>query len=148
MAAFNIDGRDYPVPSVFQLTMGEAQVLYEYSGYTLEEFVPPAPGEPDTDRARMVGNPAFKRAMVHIAYQRGNPDMARDDVAKAVDGMQMWDMILDMLTDDADPTVASQNEQPSSSGPGSTPTTPSSGRHSDTSSDEQVASLVRTGTTG
>jgi hypothetical protein len=149
MAGIEIDGREYPVPSVFQLTMGEAQVLYDYSGYTVEDFVPPVPGDPDEERMARVKNPAFKRAMVHVAYQRGNPDAAHAEVAKVVDGLEMWGAILDMLVDnDADPTSVSQNK-PENSQPSETSSTDgSSGRRSSTKSGEQAVTLVPTGTTG
>lgn len=131
MAGFEIDGRDYPIPSVFQLTMGEAQVLFDYSGYTLEDFVPPIPGEPEDKRIAQMRNPAFKRAMVHIAYQRGNPGVSRDEIGRLVDGVQMLDMTAAMYgTDEPDPTPVSPNEQPTSSENGRQLTNGSSGRPS------------------
>lgn len=74
--------------------------------------------------------------------------MSRDEVTKAVDGMQMWDMILGMLVDDADPTPVSQNKSENSNG-NETPSTPeSSGRHSLTESGTPGETLVPTGATG
>lgn len=149
MAAFEIDGREYQIPPVFDLTMGEAQVLYDYSGYALEDFVPPIPGEED-DRMAKLRNPAFKRAMVHIAYQRGNPELARPEVAALVDGFDMYEMVAAMYAtdDDADPTLASQNEPPSSSG-NVTPLTPeNTGRYSPANSGLPDGIRAFTGTTG
>jgi hypothetical protein len=148
MAAFDIDGREYPIPSVFQLTMGEAQTLFDYSGYTLEDFVPPLPGVED-DRVRMLRDPAFKRAMVHIAYQRGNPDTTRDEVAALVDAVQMFDMVVAMYSDeDADPTPVSRKQQSPPSEPETPSSTRDSGRPSEHSSDAQDGSLAPTGTIG
>jgi hypothetical protein len=148
MAAFDIDGREYPIPSVFQLTMGEAQVLFDYCGYTLEDFVPPLPDVED-DRVRMLRDPAFKRAMVHIAYQRGNPETARDEVASLVDGVQMFDMVAAMYSDeDADPTPVSQKQQPTPSEPETLSSTRGSGRRSRSSSAEPATTPAPTGTIG
>lgn len=149
MAAFEIDGREYPIPSVFGLTMGEAQTLYDYSGYALEDFVPPAPGEPDDKRMQQVRNPAFKRAMVHIAYQRGNPDVTRDAVASLVDGVQMFDMVAAMYqADDADPTPVSPNGPQTSSDADGPSTNESGGRLSSITAAPQDVIPVATGTTG
>lgn len=149
MAVFEIDGRDYPVPSVFQLTMGEAQVLFDYSGYTLEDFVPPVPGESDDKRLRQVRDPAFKRAMVHIAYRRGNPE-AQDGVVRAlVDGVQMLDVTAAMFGDDEpDPTVVSPTAQPSSSGTEGPSTSASFGRPSPVPADLPDAIPAPIGATG
>lgn len=148
MAAFEIDGRDYPVPSVFTMTMGEAQVLYDYSGYTLEDFVPPLPDEPDTRIAKLK-DPAFKRAMVHIAFQRGNPDTSPDEVRQLVDGVQMMDMTVAMFGDEnEDPTPGSQKQPEPKSSPYDLSSTEGSGSRSDSTSDEPAVTLVPTGTTG
>ena len=92
MAAFEIDGREYDVPSVFDMTMGEAQILYDYSGYVLEDFVPAHPSLTQHDRKKHEGervakmrNPSFKKAMVHIAFQRGNPAETHDAISELVE---------------------------------------------------------------
>ena len=149
MAAFEIDGREYPIPSVFELTMGEAQTLYDYCGYTLEDFVPPKPGEPDEKRIAQVRDPAFKRAMVHVAYQRGNPDMPKDEVGRLIDGVQMLDMVAAMYeADDEDPSQVSQNAPPSSSGASGPLTNGSSGRPSPNGSGLPDVTRAPTGATG
>ncbi len=149
MAAFEIDGRDYPIPSVFQLTMGEAQTLYDYSGYTLEDFVPPLPDQPDDKRIEQLRNPAFKRAMVHIAYQRGNPDTPKDEVGRLVDGVQMFDMVAAMYGDeDTDPTPDSPNQPSDKSEPTDTTNGQGSGSPSTISSGQQDETPSIIGTTG
>lgn len=71
-----IDGRLYEMPDVSTFTLDECQVLYDYSGLTLEDFVP-LDGETDDDHlARietMMRNPGWRRTILHVAYQRGNP---------------------------------------------------------------------------
>lgn len=150
MAGYDIDGRDYPVPSVFELTMGEAQVLYDYCGYVLEDFVPPLPDEDDSDRIKRFRDPAFKRAMVHIAYQRGNLETTRDEVAALVDNLQMVDMVIAMYAGDEDenPTPVSQNEPPNRNGTDERTNSRDSGRHSPPNSAPQDVTPSPIGTTG
>lgn len=64
---FLIDGKHYPVPSIDTFTLDEAQWLYEYSGLTLEDFFT------EDDASRNGRNPGLIRALMHVAYQRGNP---------------------------------------------------------------------------
>jgi hypothetical protein len=76
---FMIDGTLYEVPGLDTLTMDEAQVLYDYSGLTLEDFIPEDPARPDEqsdDLRAKLKNPGFLRALMHIAYQRGNPSLS------------------------------------------------------------------------
>jgi hypothetical protein len=74
---FNIDGTVYEVPMIDSLTTDEAQVLYDYSRLTLDDFVPPKDetAEEKHDREEILRNPGFLRALMHIAYQRAHPQM-------------------------------------------------------------------------
>lgn len=69
---FMIDGREYEIPTIDTFTLDEAQILYDYAGLTLEDFM-------TDETADVVGvdaklkNPGFIRALLHVAYQRGNP---------------------------------------------------------------------------
>lgn len=74
---FMISGRLYPVPDMGTFTMDEAQILYDYSGLGLEDFAAPEDEDPEEtrERRRRLRNPGFLRALMHIAYQRGNPDI-------------------------------------------------------------------------
>ena len=147
MAGFEIDGRDYPVPTVFQLTMGEAQVLYDYSGYTLEDFIPPMPDEEDTRLSRLK-DPSFKRAMVHIAYQRGNPELEAGAIRAVVDQAPMWETTLSMLVEDEeDPTPDSQRQPEPKNSPSEPSSTEDSGSPSTITSEQRAVRLLRTGTT-
>lgn len=72
---FDIDGTLYEVPSLDSFDLDELQVLYDYCGLTIEDFVTP-PDENDDDaraRERQFKNPGLIRALMHVAYQRGNP---------------------------------------------------------------------------
>lgn len=76
-SGFAIGGRTYPVPDMGTFTMDEAQTLWDYSGLGLEDFsVPEDEGEEEREvRLRRYRNPGFLRALMHIAYQRGNPEV-------------------------------------------------------------------------
>lgn len=75
---FLIDGRHYPVPSIDTFTLDEAQVLYEYSGLAIEDFLT------EDDSQRNGKNPGLVRALMHVAYQRGNPRLAYGKVRELV----------------------------------------------------------------
>jgi len=72
---FMIDGALYEVPSLDTFTMDEAQVLYDYSGLTIEDFAV-LEDEDENEQVDRLKNPGFMRALMHIAYQRGNEKLA------------------------------------------------------------------------
>lgn len=72
---FMIDGALYEVPSLDTFTMDEAQVLYDYSGLTIEDFAA-LEDEDENEQVDRLKNPGFMRALMHIAYQRGNEKLA------------------------------------------------------------------------
>jgi len=71
---FRIDGVVYDVPTLDSFTMDEAEILYKCSGLSLEDF---AVDEDDPEQAEQFSknlrNPGFIRAMMTVAYIRGNP---------------------------------------------------------------------------
>ena len=71
---FMIDGTLYEVPDLGSFTMDEIQVLYDYSSLTLEDFIEGENETADEAEARelKLRNPGFMRALMHVAYQRGN----------------------------------------------------------------------------
>jgi hypothetical protein len=92
-SGFEIDGERYPVPSFDTLTLDEAQVLYDFSGLAIEDFVSPDPDATEEEKQahekailERVKNPAFKSALAAIAYMRGHPEVdakrAREIVGK------------------------------------------------------------------
>ena len=71
---FVIDATDYPVPSLDSLDTDEGQLLYDLSGLGVEDFVfADDDGEAAAELERKLRNPGFIRALMQIAYQRGNP---------------------------------------------------------------------------
>jgi hypothetical protein len=134
-ASFVIDGTDYPIPTLDTFTMDEAQVLYDYAGCVLEDFAPAHPEWPAEEREAYereqlakVRNPAFKRALVHVAYQRGNPDLSRARVNETVGSVNVLEVTLALLQeDDAGPpelTELTSRSEPSRQPPSDTPSNP------------------------
>lgn len=138
---FIIDGTRYEVPTLDTFTMDEAQVLYDYSGLGIEDFVPiaepPAPpdnADQDAKAAydellaardgelealnRKLRNPGFLRALVHVAYQRGNPKFTPQRVREAVgasDHTQNWVAFIEEgLGDETVPPALTTEQTPSS----------------------------------
>ncbi len=158
---FMIDGTMYEVPDMGTFTMDEAQTLYDYSGLGLEDFASPE-DETDDDmkeRERKLRNPGFLRALMHIAYQRGNPQ-ERSARVKALIGAANIISALENLAgdepeaeDDGLPPVSTiEPEQSSLSGSiendGSRrPSTGPSGLSSSNGSDEQVEQPIPIGGT-
>lgn len=74
---FRIDGLVYDVPTLDSFNMDEAEILYKTSGLALEDF---AVDEDDPEASarfqRNLRNPGFIRAMMTVAYIRGNPGMS------------------------------------------------------------------------
>lgn len=148
---FMIDGKLYETPAFDTFTMDEAQVLYDYCGLTLEDFVPE---EDQTDeeseelRAKMK-NPGFLRALMHIAYQRENPRMSHGKVKQLVGSASLFSSLEHLgdgeQEDDAGPP-ASTTEQENRSSTSSVGSSESSGNDSARSSDGQVVQLAPTTT--
>jgi hypothetical protein len=69
---FVIDGTEYPIPELDDFTMGEALVLYDYTGLSIDQV--------DEDAPRM----PLVAAFMHIAYQRGHPDASDAKVKRLV----------------------------------------------------------------
>jgi len=122
--AFRIEGRDYVMPQQDTLTMDEAIVIYEYSNLTLDQL------------AEQPGHPKVMKALLHIAYARGNPDVPSDEVGEIVGSCVLIDVFGAALEDDA---VVPPAEASSSSDESSSESPPSSGDDSSASSDTSQA---------
>lgn len=154
---FEINDVRYPIPTLDTFTMDEAQTLYDYCGLSLEDFAPLHPAATDDereehDRAQLarVRNPGFKRALLHVSYQRGNPDMSAGRVRETVGAVNALGATVSLLGGDEseDPPGDSQTE-PSPQPRSSEPTRRSdSGSPSPSGSDERDGSPAATGTTG
>ena len=85
---FLIEGKLYPVPTMDSLTMAERRVMYDLSGITQEDFVREEDeSDEDLDARvnRLTRHPGFMEALMHVAYQRGNPNLRRDKVQFVID---------------------------------------------------------------
>lgn len=122
---FDIDGVIYPIPELASLDMDEAQVLYDYSGLAIDDFVPPADDAEEDDREaylRKIKNPGLIRAYLHIAYQRGNPKAKPSivrDVVKNANMVQTYTAFIAAGEEEAESgdevPPASTSEQPGQS---------------------------------
>lgn len=106
-SGFDIDGTVYEVPTFDSFTLDEAQVLYDYSGLAIEDFVSADPDASEEEQeAHEQGiidkakNPAFKRALLHIALQRGNPEMKAARVKEIVGKAKLLDVALGLADEE------------------------------------------------
>lgn len=80
---FLIEGTVYEVPTLDSLTTDEEQVMYDRCGVVQEDFLP-LEGETEEDNDQRIAGvmraPGFMVALMHIAYQRGNPTVKEDQV--------------------------------------------------------------------
>ena len=93
-SGFVIDGMTYPIPPLDSFDMDEGQILYDLASLSIEDFAP-VPDDADDEvkiargqeLARQCKNPAFLRALMTVAYRRGNPQLPmgriRDVVAQS-----------------------------------------------------------------
>jgi hypothetical protein len=128
-AGFIIDGREYPIPSIDSFDMDEAQLLWDYAGLTLADFAVPDPEDPDAEeqmaeRSRKLGNPGWMRTLLHIAYQRGNPDVKPQVVKRLIGDVKLLDAMAKMVEesdrreDDAGPPdLSERTSEPDASSP-------------------------------
>lgn len=155
---FEIEGRVYPAPGLDALSFEEAQVLYDYSGLTVEDFIPPdeeaedyTPAmteEYEEGLARKTKNPGFLRAMLHIAYSRGNPTAKRVHIERVVANANFVKAVVDFVgSEEDDPKATSQNEPDSPRSTSSESSPELSSTDSTKSSDEPADDLSPTGDT-
>jgi hypothetical protein len=96
-SGFLIDDKLYPVPSVFSLTNDEAQILWDYSGLTIQDFL-----DEDADE-RQFDHPGVMTTLMHVAYQRGNPDMKPKKVRELIGGVTRWKAMTGLVAADDEP---------------------------------------------
>lgn len=153
-AGFTIDGKVYEIPTLDSLTMDECQVLYDYSGLTVEDFAGidiPDDAELDElepeqlEQLKRMRNPGFLRALLHVAYARGNQHLGRKRVEAMIGNVNMLEAMIELAEQtagdgkgaDADPP-ASTTELDGSSPRSSVDSSESSGPHSEIDSAEPV----------
>lgn len=148
---FLIDGTLYEVPSFDTFTLDEAQILYDYAGLTLEEFVPAedGPGEQErqADLDRKLKNPGFIRALMHVAYQRGNPKLSPQRVKALVGAANVFEALEKLAAEEGDALPPASTTGPDGSSPtSSVASSESSGDGSPASSAAPVVPLPPTTT--
>lgn len=150
-AGFVINGKPYEIPSLDTFDMDEAMVLYELSGLTLEDFAlaDDEDEEASAALAAKLKNPGFLRALMQIAYTRGNPGMTAAKAKAAIGKSNLLQALQDFAGDDASPPdERPKSELETSSSSESSDSSPSSsGADSRNGSDAPDESLERTGTT-
>lgn len=119
-SGFRIDGERYSVPTLDTFDMDEAQILFDYSGLAIEDFVPPNPEadeeEQSTYRQELrskVKNPMFLRALMHVAYRRKNMTMTRSQIEQVIAAGNHMQAVVDFLQTseaDEDPTQGSTSD--------------------------------------
>jgi hypothetical protein len=153
-SGFVIGHKTYPIPTLDTFDMDEAQVLYDYAGLALEDFGPAHPDSSDKEKdeheadiVQKAKNPAFKKALVHVAYARGNPQLSRDAIEEVVRKVNILDATLVLLGgEDRPPEMTdSQNEPESDSDTKTTSRSSASGSPSENGSDEPDEILRPTG---
>ena len=138
-ARFMIDGGEYTIPTLDTFTMGEALTLYEYSGLTIDEI--------DEDTG---AHPGVVAALMHIAYERGNPGVNKRKARAVVENSNLLEAIQSLLQsgeDDAGPPELSRSSDPETSSPPSSDSSSSaSGNGSATASEPPAETPEPTGT--
>lgn len=145
---FTIADVIHEIPSLDTFTMDEAQVLYDYSGLTIEDFAldeeDPASEEKQLEKWK---NPGFLRAMMHIAYQRANPRANRAKVQAVIGATNMIAAISTLAEAEDDAVPPASTTEPSGSSPSdSVEWSEPSGNGSTNDSDAPVVPLTPTGT--
>lgn len=150
-AGIEINGELHEVPTLDSLDMDEAQVLYDYSGLVIEDFVQ-VPGEEEEERQAREArfrNPGLMRALMHIAYQRANRDLKPAKVRELVGKANMLaaaaSLAAGQVEDEESPLASTTEQEQLSQRSSVEPKTPS-GSDSPTGSDQQDATLGPIGT--
>jgi hypothetical protein len=143
---FLIDGKTYPVVAIPDMDMDELQLVYEACGITLQGWALRDSDDPEQrlEWEEGVANPQWMRVLLHVAYQRGNPDMPAEQVAKTVAKVKWIEATLPMMLEQdddqepADPNPVGGPSEPAVSSPKEPPTKPTTSEPS-TSSSPQVS---------
>jgi hypothetical protein len=81
MAEIHLNGRDYQLVTVDQLTLDEAITLWDYTRMGLDEI------------ADLEGfHPGVIAALIHVSVQRGEPQVPAREIRRTVGGIQVADL--------------------------------------------------------
>lgn len=144
-SGFVIDGQEYPIPALDTFDIDESILLYEYSGLTLEDFAPASDDEDEDEvaeqRAQKVKHPGFLKALLHVAYSRGNPTAKPARVQAVVGAANLIEVVEQLIAEEGDeesPPAPALTIEPTLSSPKSSDdSTESSGTDSLIDSDPQ-----------
>jgi hypothetical protein len=97
-SSIEIDGVSYEIPRLDELDLDEEQILYDVGGVAMSDFMPAHPESPpevktavDLVMAARTRNPAFKRALVLIAYRRATPGLTVAEIAGRIGKLNGFD---------------------------------------------------------
>lgn len=151
---FEIGGKFYDVPRLETFDLDEEQILYDISGLVQMDFVSAHPEATDEVKAAVdfrilsaVRNPAFKRALIHIAYRRQNRDKTFDEIESLIGRASAVDTEAALLRAEKSPPAQSSPKQHESRRSTSDPSRSSdSGTSSGSDSETAAEILPLTGT--
>lgn len=152
-----IDGKPYPIPRLEDITLDEERILYIYADTVLSDFVPAHPDADEEEQktvallhAIKVRNPDFKRALVHIAYRRANPELDDKTIEEAVGKANAFAVDLELIRGDKTrpPATSSQKPRESRSSSSGRSKSSDSGSRGENDSGRVVGTLGSTGTFG
>jgi len=96
--AIVIDDEEYEIPRLDDLDLDEEQILYDVAGIALSDFMPAHPESPpevkraiELMHATQTRNPAFKRALVLIAYRRENRELSFEELSGRIGRVNGFD---------------------------------------------------------
>lgn len=130
---FLIDANMYEIPSIDTFNLDEAQILYDYCGLTIEDFDEIDEGDPKFK------NPGFIRALMHIAFQRGNPTISTARVETLVGSANLLSTYEQLVEANAAALAEAEQEEADALPPAST---------SEPDESSQPDSLEKPSTTG
>lgn len=145
-SGFLIDGTHYEVPTLDSFTMNEAEILYKCSGLALEDFaIDEEDPEAVSEFRAKTRNPGFLKALMTVAYIRGNsgtPVEAANRIIGAANLIDAMKALGDVAEADVDPPAVGADSAPENDSSSNDP----SGGTSTSGSDEPDESLVPIGT--
>jgi len=153
-AGFLINGEHYEVPTLDTITLDEERVLYLYADCVVQDFLPAHPDWSEDEKVlhirevlAKVRNPAFKKALAHIAYKRRNSEVADAEIQDALGNLNALDVDIALLRGDVeDPQTDSQKPLEPTNKLSELESHTDSGRPSESYSDPRVVNLRPTGT--
>lgn len=146
-----IDGERYPLPQIMSFDLDEAELLFDKSGLTLEDFIT---AEDREGLEKLLGhyrNPHVIRVLAHVAYRRKNRDARPAQIESLIGKTNAADIVASLLQtimEEVDESPPVSTTEPKATSPSSSVTkSESSGTPSpQNSASEQDESPEPTGT--